>query len=296
MSTPPFVELPQRVIRTSLATARGEFAALRADPPPDATAYAGTRNQVLLVPGYSGSKEDFIALLEPIAAAGHPVVAIDQRGQLDTPGPAAEDAYTTAALGADVRAMLDVLTETGPVHLFGHSFGGLVTRAALLSDPSGVLSYTLLGSGPGGIVGARQRHARLLVSVVARFGTQAVGRAMQQFEVLRPSPKPAPEVAAFMHDRYARSSPHALVAMARAVLSEPDRADELALFRLPMLVVHGEDDDAWPPHMQEEMAKRLDAQYEVLADAGHSPNVDVPEQLVKTLLHFWDGVEREGPR
>ena len=41
---------------------------------------------VLLVPGYTGSKEDFIAVLAPLAAAGHEVLAIDQRGQYESPG------------------------------------------------------------------------------------------------------------------------------------------------------------------------------------------------------------------
>ncbi|MQA82799.1 MAG: alpha/beta fold hydrolase [Streptosporangiales bacterium] len=290
MSTPPFVDLPAGVHRTSILTKRGEFAALRADPPDGSSPVS----PALLVPGYSGSKEDFIALLEPIARAGRSVLAVDQRGQYDTPGPATPQAYTTEALGADVRAMIDVLGATAPVHLLGHSFGGLVTRAALLIDSAGVASYTLLGSGPSKVVGLRQRHARLLVDVVSRFGPAVVAPTMQRFESFRPGPKRPAEVLEFVRRRYEVSSPHALVAMARSVLTEPDRVDELARVPIPTLVAFGENDDTWPPALQAEMASRLGAACAVLADAGHSPNADVPTELAEVLVDFWHRAEARG--
>src|SRR4051794_29844985 len=57
---------------------------------------------VLLVAGYTGCKEDFAPLLAPVAAAGYRLVALDQRGQNESPGPDDPDAYTVAELGKDV--------------------------------------------------------------------------------------------------------------------------------------------------------------------------------------------------
>lgn len=286
MSRPRSVELPPTVRRTSLLTRRGEFAALRADPPDGAD-----QTPALLVPGYSGSKEDFIALLDPIAWAGRPVLAVDQRGQLDTPGPVASAAYTTEALGHDVCAMVDELARDGAIHLLGHSFGGLVTRSAVLESTAGIASFTMLASGPGRVVGVRQRHARLLVEVVSRFGPSVVSTTMERFEALRPGPKPSEEVAAFLHRRYETSSPHALVAMARAVLTEPDRVEELTGVPVPKLVAYGEEDDTWPPTVQAAMAERLGARRATFPGAGHSPNVDTPAELAATLVAFWDEVD-----
>ena len=47
----------------------------------------GVRGTVLMVAGYTGSKEDFAPLLAPLAEAGYRVVALDQRGQYESPGP-----------------------------------------------------------------------------------------------------------------------------------------------------------------------------------------------------------------
>lgn len=56
---------------------------------------------------------------------------------------------------------------------------------------------------------------------------------------------------------------------------------------MPVLVTHGDDDDAWPPSVQRKMARRLGAEYVVIPDAAHSPAVENPAATVRALLRFW---------
>src|SRR4051812_46953942 len=110
---------------------------------------------VLMIAGYTGSKEDFAPLLAPLADAGLRAVAVDQRGQYESPGPDDPAAYSVPELAADVLTVAHALREEsgGPLHLLGHSFGGLVTRGAVLAEPDLVTSFTLLGSGPAQLTG-----------------------------------------------------------------------------------------------------------------------------------------------
>jgi pimeloyl-ACP methyl ester carboxylesterase len=78
--------------------------------------------------------------------------------------------------------------------------------------------------------------------------------------------------------------------MADAMTSEPDRVEELKATGVPVLVAHGEADDAWMPHVQEEMAHRLGARHEVIEDSIHSPAVENPPKTVAVLCSFWGSV------
>ena len=61
---------------------------------------------------------------------------------------------------------------------------------------------------------------------------------------------PPAELAEFLERRFLGGSPAMLQGMGDALRLEPDRVAELAATGLPVLVVHGEDDDAWPPQLQ----------------------------------------------
>ncbi len=259
----------------------GPLAVLRADPP-------GTtpRATVLLVPGYTGSKEDFRLLVRPLVDAGHPVVLLDQRGQHQSPGLDDLSAYTTSALGADLLAVLDEL-RVGPVHLVGHSFGGLVARAAVLRRPEAFRSLVLLGSGPAGLTGPRV-DVLPLMRPLAEQGMPAVVAAVDglnaadaRWLALDASTQ------GFLRDRMLASSARALLGMADSLVGEPDLVAELRATGVPVLVLHGEDDDAWSPAIQRDMAERLGAAYAVVPDAVHSPAVEQPEATAKSLLAFF---------
>ncbi|MDA8324351.1 MAG: alpha/beta hydrolase, partial [Actinomycetota bacterium] len=61
-----------------------------------------------------------------------------------------------------------------------------------------------------------------------------------------------------------------------------------------MLVSYGEHDDAWPPAVQDAMARRLDAERVCIPGAAHSPAVEAPETTAAMLTAFWNRSEAGG--
>ena len=173
MSTPTSLDLPDGVRRTTIHTARGAFAALEAVP----ASGVCEREAALLVPGYTGSKEDFLAILDLLADGSRHVVAIDMRGQFETPGADDPDGYSAAALGADIAAIMHA---TGARHLVGHSYGGLVGREAVLAGTGSgaeIASFTLMSSGPAALTGPRAKELRaMLAALGAGMGRPGMGR------------------------------------------------------------------------------------------------------------------------
>jgi pimeloyl-ACP methyl ester carboxylesterase len=282
VSTPRHLDLDPLVRPQRLAATTGEIAALVATPP-EGTA---SRLPVLLVPGYTGSKEDFWHLLPLLARAGHPSAAIDLRGQHESGGPDDPAAYSIKALAGDLSDLLP-----GPGHLVGHSFGGLICRQAVL-DGAPARSLTLLSSGPGALGGTKGRLIEAMGPLLAEQGVPGVWRASQAIDAADPSIAPVPvAVAAFLERRFLASPAAALLGMGQAVTSASDRTDELAATGVPVFVVHGDTDDAWPVDAQREMASRLGARHLELPGCGHSPAVDDPDATADALLDFWAAVD-----
>jgi pimeloyl-ACP methyl ester carboxylesterase len=284
MSRPTALDLPENVSASALETARGSFAVLDAAPAPEAP----PRGTALLVPGFTGSKEDFLDLLTPLTAAGFRVVSVDGRGQHDSDGPRTEAAYAQRELAADVTAQAAALA-TGPLHLLGHSLGGHIVRAAVLAEgPGPWASLTLMSSGPAAIAADQQVRTQLLVDHLPSTDMETAWQAMRAMDAENTTQPQLPGwLDEFLHRRWVTTVPEQLIATAKQLMTEPDRVDELAAVPLPKLVLSGEVDYAWPVPWLDAMADRLTARRVVVKGAGHSPNAERPAETAAALVRFW---------
>jgi len=244
-----------------------------------------------LLPGYTGSKEDFAALLPLLAESGWTAATFDQRGQFETRASPEND-LTLRGWAADAVAVANTLFGTAErVHLVGHSFGGLVAAAAALEFTDRWASLTLLCSGPGAVPGPKRDERLAMAVALERDGLESVYQASEQPPPSGSDPHtarpPGSQSEQFLHRRFTANSPASLIAMCHALADTPDRGHELAALDLVIAVVRGEADDAWPPDVQDGLADRLGTKVVVIRHSAHSPALENPTETRDALARIW---------
>ncbi|MEC3918958.1 alpha/beta fold hydrolase [Nocardia sp. CDC160] len=267
----------------TLRGAAGQLAGWQIEPPADAP----PRGTVLLVPGFTGSKEDFEGVLPPLAAAGYRALAYDQRGQWQSEGPDDVSGYTMADFVGDLQGVVDQISPDEPIHLVGHSFGGYVSRVAVTERPKRFRSFTLLASGPSSVEDINFPPPQLVAQMVEAGGQELIWQQMSaaMFDAGQTLP---PERMEFLHKRILQTKKANILGILNC-MTEPPLKDPAALrdSGVPLLVAYGDTNDLWAPEVHERFAKQLNAKTVVFPGSGHVPNEDVPEQLSAALVNFW---------
>lgn len=244
----------------------------------------------VLVPGFTGSKEDFVAVLPALAERGVTALSYDHLGQHESAGSADPADYDLGLLAADLGEIVDEarsrLGVAGEPHLVGHSFGGLVAKRALLDGAVRPASYVALCSGPGALPVDRWRGLPDLVAALPHTDLAAIWSVIA---AAADGPKPPPEVAAFLERRWLAHEPAHLQVVAGHLMLTPDMTAGLpaAVAGVPVTVMWGEDDDAWPIDVQRGLAAALLADSVEIPGVGHSPNAEAPQVLADLLLTAW---------
>ncbi len=285
MSTPRFLDLPANTCRYQLDTSRGRFAVLDGEAAPDQPAAVA-----VLVPGLNASKEDFLAVLAPLGAAGFRCVAMDLRGQNQSGGGEDDAEYAIDELATDVLAVVESVGGGAPAHRVGHSVGGLIVRAAALANQAAVASVTLLCSGPAAPGPETAGRLRLLLDALRSMSMPEIYAAMVELDRANGLVPPPAPISEFLRQRFLRTRPAHFAGLGAQVLAAPDLVAELAKTGLPTQVVHGAGDETWPIAEQAEMAARLGGVPVVIQGAAHSPAVEQPGPTADALTRFWRSV------
>ncbi|UJP09910.1 alpha/beta hydrolase [Microbacterium sp. KUDC0406] len=242
--------------------------------------------RVLLVPGMTGSKEDFALMMPLLAASGYRAESYDLAGQYESfrAGPERlqppQQRYSLELFVADLIAVLEQADT--PAHVLGYSFAGTVASAALAERPEPFATLTLLSAPP--VAGQALRGFKVLGRVSWAVPGRALGPVF--IAALRHNVHRAPEDrAAFVTARFALTRRRSVGDILALMKRTPDLDERLRTSGVPILVAAGAR-DVWPDAAHRAFAARIDARLLVLP-TGHSPCETAPHQLTVAMLDLF---------
>lgn len=315
MSTPPHLLLPDGAVIERWPARVGQRAVLHAGVGQAGGHQDARGSWAVFVPGFTGSKEDFIALPPLLADLDMGLLTYDQLGQHESDGSDDPDDYDLARVAEDLADLIDQaaqrLGRVDPPHLVGHSFGGLVAQQAVAIEAVTPASLVLLCTGPGALPPRRWGPLPTLVDALPDTSLATLWSMKRELdaaaaEAAGQSPALDPEVEAFLEERWMRNHPLQLRQFGTHLLQQPPMTEVLAArvqstaqsSGIPTTVIWGEHDDAWPISMQREFADSLAAPWIEIPGGSHSPNADDPQGLVAALGQAWgigaDGIDARG--
>lgn len=243
--------------------------------------------RVVLVPGVTGSKEDFILMMPLLARAGYRVESFDMAGQYES-GEAGPENLVPPRRHYDHDLFVDDLVSvleagSAPVHVLGYSFAGTVSQIVYSRRPELFASLTLLSCPPQ--PGQGFRGVKRLGPITG-VTTGGVGAALMIWGVKNNFTKVPPGRLAFVRHRFAFTRRESVRDIITLMKNSPDLRATLRDASIPRLVAVGEH-DLWPLSLHRELAESIGAQLAVYV-TGHSPCETAPHQLVLDLLQTYE--------
>jgi len=238
--------------------------------------------RVVLVPGVSGSKEDFVLMLPVLADAGYFVQSLDLAGQYQSgaAGPPPGRRYDYDLFVDDLVAFLD---DGAPAHLLGYSFAGTIAQLVLVRRPDLVRSLTLLATPPE--PGNGFRGVRGLGPFTFLAGGR-VGAALMTWGIRTNKNHVPPLRLEFVRMRFEHTSRRSMEDIIRLMKRAPDLRDDVAASPVPKLVAVGSH-DLWPTELHAAFAERIGARL-VVYPTGHSPCETAPRQLARDMMQLFE--------
>lgn len=274
---------PVEVSEVKLKAGNKELGALVTEPE---SIHAGT---IVFVPGWSGSREDFVAVLPLLSSLGWHCFSIDQNGQPASYGSNKLEDFSLESFAQDLIDLANSFSE--PIHLIGHSFGGIVAQYAASKSPQSFASVTLLCSGSGPLPKENWGGLPALVQAVENGRSLAFIWFVKTLvlTILRKQSFSKP-VRKWRKERWLNTNPLSLKVMSELLMKVENVTEKLKItlskHKLPILVMRGENDDAWPRKEQLEMAQSLNATFIEILGAAHSPARELPDKTAIELDTF----------
>jgi pimeloyl-ACP methyl ester carboxylesterase len=236
---------------------------------------AGDGPALILTHGYSSTSAMWAGQIEPLAKH-FTVITWDMRGHGASDYPEDLAAYSEAATVADMAALLDALGAEDAV-VGGLSLGGYMSLAFHATHPQRTRALLIIDTGPG----YKNDQAR------EGWNANAIKRA-ERFEAdgLPDPAKLGPEVRLARH-----RDATGLARAARGMLTQRNARviESLPSIAVPAVVIVGADDTPFLAASDYMAAKIPGTKKVVIANAGHSANIDQPEAFNAALLGFLEG-------
>ena len=246
---------------------------------------------ILLVPGATGSKEDFSLMMPDLADAGYFVVSYDLAGQYESAAAGPEN-LVPPRRHYDYRLFVDdflaVLQAVGaPAHVVGYSFAAIVVQLAYAERPELFRTLTLLSCPPesGQSFRGISRIGRFSSWVNGRIGAALLIWGIRRSFVIVP-----PGRLRFVNYRFRFTRRASIRDIYMLMKNVPDLRQVLAEATVPKFVAVGEH-DLWPLQLHRLFAQAIAARIGVYR-GGHSPCETSPHEFSRDLLALYAKADR----
>ncbi len=227
---------------------------------------------VIVAHGYAEHHGRFLPLIQGLVNRGFDVAAYDHEGHGTSPGKRANvDVGHLILDHLEHRRSIVEESRSDNIFLFGHSMGGLITAASALIEPRPLNGIVLSGPAfrplpraPQALVTALTPLARLLPgfpSARRRYGVLSTDPAVDE---------------AFDNDPLNYTGPVPLRTAVTMITQGAKTLENANMLRVPMLILHGQDDTLTDPNGSLEFLRRVTEAH---------PDADIELRLIKDSRH-----------
>lgn len=270
-----WAEIPSGVRRVRIPAASGELAAIEAGNPGNP--------RVVLVPGLTGSKEDFQRMMPSFVEHGYFVESFDLAGQYESHLAGPENLtppgkrYDFELFVNDLITVLERYPQ--PSHLLGYSFGGNVAQETYARRPELFASLTFLSAPP--IPGQAFKKVKR-IGWISYVTNGPMGAALMTWGVKSNVIPVTQDRLDFVRKRFDLTRRTSVGDTISLMKRTPNHRSTLQQAKIPKLVAVGEH-DLWPREVHQGFAEAIDADF-VVYKTGHSPCETTPHQLTWDMM------------
>jgi len=265
-----------------------------------------TRGTVLGLHGGPGGCYDYLAPLFDLAKRGYRVVLYDQSGGGKSERLKDPALYTVERYVEEVEGVRKAL-KLGKVHLYGHSWGGMLAQAYALKYQSNLNSLVLSGTSPSiaALMGEGAKVFQTLPAEVRKaitkhesegdFQNPAYVAAIEVFNHRHQGlVDPWPEALKYAFETFSLPVGHTMFGQNLVAVSGNmrywDVTGRLGTLKLPCLIICGDRDFITPRRHQLLHRKIRGSTLVIMKGASHASMWDARDAYVKHLADFLDSL------
>ena len=255
----------------------------------DTLVYAENRNvtgePLLLIHGFGGNKDNFTRIADKLE--GYHLIIPDLLGFGNSSKPMAVD-YRADAQATRLHELMQAKGLSSGVHVGGNSMGGAISVAYAAKYPTEVKSLWLIDSAgfwsaglPKSLEDATLENNPLLINNKEDF------YKMYDFVMYKPPYIPKSVKAVFAQERLNNKQLDAKILEQIVTDNVEERAEIIAEYKIPTLVVWGEQDQVIKPETVE-LIKEIIPQAQVITmpNIGHVPMIEAVKQTAADYKKF----------
>ena len=250
-----------------------------------------TGEPLLLIHGFGGNKDNFTRIARQLE--GYHLIIPDLLGFGESSKPMNAD-YRSEAQATRLHELLQAKGLTSNIHVGGNSMGGAISVAYAAKYPSEVKSLWLVDSAgfwsagiPKSLEGATLENNPLLVNNKEDFYN------MYEFVMYKPPYLPKSVKAVFAQERIANKALHAKILEQIVTDSVEERAQVIADYKIPMLVVWGDKDQVIKPETVKVIKEIIpQSQIIIMPEVGHVPMVEALDETANDYKAFREGLSK----